>query len=501
MVTNRKINVVNSIDWVTVVLYLVLVAIGWINIYAASYQPEHSSIIDLSQRYGKQLLWIAMAFLLIIAIMIIDSSFYSYFAYPIYGFIILLLISVLIFGKEINGARAWFEIGSFKLQPSELAKFATCLALAKYLSSDNLNISKVNIFWILLSIFLFPLGLYFYIKRKNNFQLAPAFLIIFLPVMLIVLQNDVGSAIIYFALFLVLFREGLSPMFMIIAFIMILLFFATLIYPVYYIVYVATALSFIIFYLIRRKLKEIISAVVLISFFTFISYLILKLIGDKLDFYYLIIISFVISGPIIIFYAYRYKIRQLYLIYFILLGSFIFSVSVHYIYNDVLEDHQKNRIAILLGLKEDPKGVGYNVNQSKIAIGSGGFAGKGFLKGTQTKFDFVPEQTTDFIFCTVGEEWGFIGTGLVLFLFAFFLIRLIFIAERQRSKFSRIYGYGVVSIFFFHIVINIGMTIGLMPVIGIPLPFFSYGGSSLWSFTLLLFIFLRLDANRLQLLK
>jgi rod shape determining protein RodA len=416
----KERNIYGKIDWITVWLYIILVLMGWVSVYSAVYDETHSSILDISQRYGKQMIWILAAGVIAFVIMLIDAKVYNAFAYIIYGISILILLAVLSIGTEISGSKSWFQIGNFAIQPAEFAKFATCLALARYLSSyaTDFNVFRAKII---------------------------STIIIFIPAVLILLQNDTGSAIVYIALILVLYREGLSGYFLISGVIAVVLFIMTLLINQYVMTIVLTALA------------------------------------------------------ILVYYYNRFLRRRWWIILMVYVASVGFVYTVDYAFDNLLEDHQKTRISVLLGQDSDPKGAGYNVNQSKIAIGSGGLIGKGFLQGTQTKYNFVPEQTTDFIFCTVGEEWGFVGSSTVIILFIFLLYRLVKMAERQRSDFSRIYGYGVVSILFFHFLVNIGMTIGLVPVIGIPLPFFSYGGSSLWAFTILLFIFIKLDANRLAL--
>lgn len=428
-------NIFANIDWITIFIYLVLVLIGWISIYSAVYNEDHKQIFDISQRYGKQLIWIGAAIAIAFIILLFESNFFTSFAFPIYGVVILMLISVLIFGVEIKGARSWFKLGSFAIQPSEFGKFATCLALSKYLSALN-------------------------IKIENFKTKLIAGLIIGLPALLILLQNDTGSTLVYFSFIFVLYREGLSGNILLLG--------------------LYTAFLFILSLLLR------------INSYTFFGY---ELNGENL----LMVILFLIAVLLV------YITRKVKKIWWIIIGGFIVSCSliysVDYIFEHVLEAHQSKRINVLLGIESDPRGAGYNVNQSLIAIGSGGVDGKGFLNGTQTKFNFVPEQSTDFIFCTIGEEWGFLGSLVLIALFVALFVRLIFLAERQRSTFSRIYGYGVASILFFHFLINIGMTIGLAPVIGIPLPFISYGGSSLWSFTILLFIFIKLDSERLAVLR
>lgn len=408
------------IDRTLVLLYLTLVLMGWVSIYAAVYNEEHGSIFDLSQSYGKQMLWIVTSLIIAFLVILTDAKFFNAFAYPIYIGTILLLVVVLFFGTEIAGSKSWFQIGEFRLQPAEFAKFATNLALAHFLSALDFD------------------------KRKRKSQLIPI-LILIIPALLILLQNDTGSAIVYASLVLVLYRQGMPGSILLLGLAVVILTIMALLFNQYIVITVIGVLLAGFIFFIRRTLRNILSVAAI----------------------------FVVAT--------------------------LFVLSVDYAFEKVLEDHQKTRINVLLGKQIDLKGAGYNVNQSKIAIGSGGFWGKGFLNGTQTKFNFVPEQSTDFIFCTVGEEWGFVGTFVVVLLYLLLCIRIILLAERQRSEFSRIYGYGVASILFFHFFVNIGMTIGLMPVIGIPLPFFSYGGSSLWAFTLLLFIFIKQDSNRLQL--
>lgn len=475
MVT-RRVNILMNTDWLTVLLYMILVFMGWINIYAAVFNEDHYSIIDISQKYGKQLLWIFASIAIIIIIFIIDSKFFSFFSFLIYGAVILILIAVLLFGREVHGARSWFEIGQFRLQPSEFAKFATCLALARYLSTYNFKLHKFRS-----------------IITIGAIMFAPAFLIL--------LQNDTGSALVYGSLILVLYREGLSGTILLMGVLVAVLFIVSLVVDPLTVILILIGVALLVYWLTRRNIKEVVAAILIMAIGTGIIYGLSVFLRPGLRLYFLVAGGVVISSVVFLWFAFKNKLKQLYVIYLLLLGSVAFTLSVGYVFNEILEDHQRTRINVLLGIEEDIRGAGYNVHQSKIAIGSGGIAGKGFLQGTQTKFDFVPEQSTDFIFCTIGEEWGFLGTSFVIVMFVVLLIRLLFLAERQRSSFSRIYGYGVVSILFFHVAINIGMTIGLAPVIGIPLPFFSYGGSSLWAFTILLFVFLRLDASRMELLQ
>lgn len=420
MVRERK-NIFNNIDWPLTILYLALVLLGWINIYAAVYDENNNSIVDITQSYGKQLIWIISSLFLALLILLTDARFFSTFAYVIYGFTVFLLIVVLAVGTEIAGSKSWFQIGGFGLQPAEFAKFATNLALARFFSSQHVNIRNF---------------------RTRSIPL----MIMGVPALLILLQNDTGSALVYGSFILVLYRMGLSGNFLLAGALVVVIALSTLMVGTVYVMILLVIMAAVLFFFMKRNRRNIINLVAL------------------------------------------------------LLLGIGFTYSVEYGVNHILGDHQRVRINVLLGKEMDLKGAGYNVNQSKIAIGSGGLLGKGFLNGTQTKYNFVPEQSTDFIFCTVGEEWGFIGTFVVIALFMLLLIRIIQVAERQRSDFSRVYGYGVAAILFFHFMINIGMTIGLVPVIGIPLPFFSYGGSSLWSFTILLFIFIKQDTSRNSLL-
>lgn len=419
----RTANILSQIDWLTVGLFYLLVFAGWLNIFASVYDEEiQQNIFDLSLNSGRQLIFIGSTLLLITIILAVDFRFYDSFAYILYGIVIALLIYVIIFGREINGAKSWIEIGSFRLQPSEFAKFATALALAKYTTSHNFRIDRF----------------------QNQILMA---MIIGLPAVLTMLQGDTGTALIFGAFILVLFREGMSPVLLIIGISFALLFILTLLVNNHLFLYGSVvALSALMIALGQKSFKRI---------------------------------AWIVGGAIIVILTIR---------------------SVDFAFNNILKPHQQNRMLVLLNPNTDPLGAGWNVTQSKIAIGSGGIDGKGFLKGTQTKFDFVPEQSTDFIFCTIGEEHGWFGSLVLISLFIILLLRIIALAERQKQTFTRVYGYSVAAILFFHFSINIGMTIGLFPVIGIPLPFFSYGGSALMSFTILLFILLKLDAHRAQML-
>ncbi len=435
MLSRNQNSLFYGVDRTTILLYVIMVLFGWLNIYAAVYNEAHSSIFDLSQKYGKQLLWIGGAAIIAFSVLLIDADFFTAFSYVFYGVLIVANIAVRFIGREVKGSHSWFRFGDFGIQPAEFIKFSMALALAKFLSNQQIAINtQFRLRWRDL------------VKNYKNTFIALA--IILIPLVLVKkLQDETGLAIVFVAFFIVLYREGLSVGFLMIG--------------------MLVAILFVVALVVANTMSVLISLGVL----AVLSFLIIPRNKKNL----------LMVGLVYVFAA------------GVVLGS-------NFIYKK-LEPHQKDRIDVLLGKKTDLKGVGYNVNQAKIAIGSGGFFGKGYLQGTQTKYDFVPEQETDFIFCTVGEEWGFFGSTIVIFLELFLILRVVFLSERQRSSFSRIYGYGVASILFFHLAVNIGMTIGLMPVIGIPLPFFSYGGSSLWSFTILLFIFIKLDANRLLILR
>jgi len=409
----------SSIDWLTLVIYFVFVTAGLFCIYASVYKETHPDIFDTTQNYGRQLVWIGISVFIGLLILLVDEKFFYAFAYPIYGITILMLIAVLILGTTVKGSSSWIEIGGFRMQPAEFAKFGTALALAKFLGGYNVKFSDKKI------------------------QYVSAFLLL-LPMAIILLQNETGSALVFDSFIFVLYREGLPGYFLFIGF-MVAVFavLALLVPPIYLIIAIAVMAG--LFMLVIRRNK-----------------------------------------------------RNILIVWSVALLMMGFVSSVDYAFENILQPHQRSRINVLLGKEVDLKGAGYNVQQSKIAIGSGGLWGKGFLEGTQNKFRFVPEQSTDFIFCTIGEEYGFVGSVSFIAIYLLLLWRILYLAERQRYKFNRIYGYCVAGILFFHFAINIGMTLGLVPVIGIPLPFFSYGGSALLSFTVLLFIFIRLDSNRLN---
>lgn len=454
---------------------MMLVVIGWVTIYSAVYNEEHQSIFDFSQRYGKQIVWILASLVLAIFVMIIDSRFYSFFAFPLYSIFIFLLIVVLVFGYEVHGNRAWLEIGNVRFQPAEFAKIGTALFLSKYLSTWDISSAALR-------------------------KYLRIFLIIFIPAFLIFVQ-DAGTALVFLAFMIPLYREGMSSAaILIVAYVGLLFILSFIVAPIYLAVGTVLLAHFVLLYL-HRKLKYMLVSLGLIILFIGLLFAVDYFMTMEISFFFILLSSFLAAGLVLLIFSYWYKIKYTFLLLIFVLGSFAMIYSVDYVFENLLASHQQSRVLNLLGLEDNPQGIGYNVNQSKIAIGSGGISGKGFLQGTQTKFDFVPEQSTDFIFTTIGEEWGFIGSFVFILLFVTLLLRINYIAERQKSSFSRIFGYCVFSLLFFHFVVNIGMTIGLVPVIGIPLPFISYGGSSLWAFTIMLFILLKLDVNRLKELK
>jgi rod shape determining protein RodA len=402
----------NNLDWICIIIYALLVIMGWLNIYS-------SSLSSMEDTYEKQLIFIVLTIPLIFIILSVDGKFYEKYATIIYGISLLSLAGLFVFGKTIAGQRCWYAFGSFTLQPSEFAKAATALALAKYLSDTQINLKDVN-------------------------RQIQALAIVFLPVMLILPQPDPGSALIYSIFIVVLYREGLPAWYVWTGFIAILLFVLTLVLEPQYVI----LLALLVIVLVHFKSR----------------------LGDR---------NLVLSSILLL-----------------LISGFV--LSVNYVFENVFKQHHRDRFNILLGKAVDMKGIGYNTNQSEIAIGSGGWFGKGFLEGTQTKGGFVPEQHTDYIFTTVGEEWGFLGSMMVIALFVGLFLRIIYLAERQKTKFSRVYGYCVAGILFIHFFVNIAMVLGIFPTIGVPLPFFSYGGSGLWGFTILLFIFIKMDANKVN---
>ena len=419
---SRNGSILRNVDWLTIGMFLMLALFGWMNIYGASYTFEQTSIFDFSNRAGKQFVWIMTALLMGSMILLIDSKTYEVLAYILYGVVLLVLLATPFLAHNVKGSYSWISLGPISLQPAEIAKCVTALAVAKYM------------------------GRYEY-KLRGWRDLIIPFALIGIPMLIImVMQRETGSALVFASFLLVFYRQGMTGL-----------------------VLLAGVLAAVIFIIVVRF--SWIPAIVLITICFTTLYLLYR------------------------------KERKVWVKWLIIGAFFVYvgyTFMCNYAFQHVFQSHQRERIEVLLGMKDDPGGAGYNVNQSKIAIGSGRFFGKGYLQGTQTKLRFVPEQDTDFIFCTVGEEWGFVGSAGVLLLYMAFLLRMVYLAERQRDTFSQIYAYSVASIFLFHFTINIGMVLGLLPVIGIPLPFFSYGGSSLWGFTLLLFILLRLDAARVE---
>ena len=418
----RKGNILKGVDWLLILMYLAFIFMGWLSIYEASYSDTQYEIFDFSTKYGKQFIWILLSFILIIVILAIDKKFYEQFSGVFYIISILSLVGLFIFGKNINGATSWYSFGSFAFQPSEFAKTATALAIANYLNERNQDLKKLNT------------------------QLK-AFGIIMLPAILITLQPDPGSALVYGSLIIVLYRFGLPLYYLVIGTLALILFIATLYFGYLYTLIVSAIIISILFIYLNRKNRNFMR-------------------NNWMNF----------------------------ILVYLFTGLFIFSVD--YVFNNIFEQRHRDRFNILLGKDVDDQGIGYNTAQSVITISSGGFSGKGFLQGDRTQGDFVPEQQTDYIFSAVGEEWGFLGSGFIVLLFVAFLLRILHVANRQKSTFSMVYAYATMAIFLFHFTINIGMVLGLLPTVGIPLPFFSYGGSSLWGFTVLLFILIRLDADR-----
>lgn len=420
---SRKDNIFYGIDWTLVLFYLILIFLGWLNIYATTVSiSENGDSFSFATEYGKQLIWIALSFVLIMFIFLLESRYFEKYAAIIYVITVLSLVGLFVFGKNINGATSWYNLGMTSIQPSEFSKAATALAMAKLLNDKQLNL------------------------KKTNTQIQ-ALLLLLIPAILIILQPDPGSALVYGSFIFVLYREGL---------------------PVYHFSFGVLSLVLFITTLIFGSNNTILGAIAVFGF--------------------------------ILLYLYLYRSKALKRGWIRMVGAFFISIlfifSVEFVFNNVFEQHHRDRFNILFGKTEDTKSIGYNTNQSITTIASGGFFGKGFLQGERTQGDFVPEQQTDYIFTTVGEQWGFIGSTILVAIFILFILRIIKIAERQKSKFSRVYGYSVAAILFTHFTINIGMVIGILPTIGIPLPFFSYGGSALWGFTVLLFILIRLDANR-----
>ncbi len=458
-------------DFLLFFMYLALTLFGLINIYSATYTPSHPSLFDFSMRYGKQFVWILAALFLMLVTLLIDSKFFSFIAYPSYIFALLLLVIVFFTAHEVNGARSWIQVGSFRFQPAEFTKVAAALTLAKVMSRQTFDL-----------------------KRLKDILFVGV--IILTPMVLILLQNDTGSALVYTSFVILFYRKGLNTLVVVLLFAFVALFFLILVLPKLPVFISLVIIFFLIDYFISKNKREVLLWTLIYLILLTISLLANYYLNLHKETY--LIFSVVTAGIMLVYLLYTAinLMSSKSWLTIIFIGMLAYSFSVNYTYNKILEPHQRKRIDVLLGIDSDPLGAGYNVLQSKISIGSGGFWGKGFLQGTQTKYDFVPEQSTDFIFCTIGEEYGFVGSTFFLIFYLLFIVRITYIAERQRSEFSKMYGYAVVSVLFFHFMLNVGMTLGLMPVIGIPLPFISYGGSSLWTFTIMIAILLRLDINR-----
>lgn len=478
---SNEIEEKGKVDKVTVIFYLLFVFLGWLNIYAASFDLENATgLFDLSSRAGMQLIWMGTSFLLAFALLKIDTAFYETYAFLFYLAGILLLVVTLLVAQEINGSRSWLIIGPVRLQPAEFMKFIIALTLARVFNSYS-----------------------FHLMERKNLWLVSA--IILLPVILVIAQSETGTALVYLSFILVLYREGLPGGFLFMGIAAILYFilgirfsdnqmgalsegeFATVILIIIF--------SAAMIWNYIKRLNTFITLLLSAAAIFLLAY-VASFFSFNIDWGIVAITALSYTALYLLYHFFRYGQKAYLYIFLFLIGSFAFLESVEYVFYDVLQPHQQMRIKVTLGMEQDLRGAGYHVGQSKIAIGSGGLTGKGFLNGTQTKLKYVPEQDTDFIFCTIGEEHGFIGSTVVLLLMMFFVLRLLRLAERQTTVFGRTYGYGVAGVFLFHMIVNIGMVIGIMPVIGIPLPFFSYGGSSLWGFTILLFIFLRIDKSR-----
>ena len=477
-----KDSMVKSVDWITICIYLVLVVLGWISICGASYDYGGMDFFSMDTRAGKQLLWIGCSLLLGFVILMIEDKIYDWFAYIFYTAMMFLLLVTPFLAEDINGSYSWLKFGPVSLQPAEFAKFATALTLSKFIGAYHFTINKMK-------------------------YSLPVIALILLPMVLIVLQKETGSALVYLAFFLMLYREGMPGAILFagvcaVAFFVIGIRFSNDFMPdectpigEFVVLTLIILLSASLVYTYCKK-KDVVKTILLYGAGGIALVILFSLFFIPFNMLWALYVECVALVAYLLYLSFRERMMKYFYIALFVVGSVGFLYSVDYVFENMLEPHQKVRIEVLLGMEEDLAGAGYNVNQSKIAIGSGGLLGKGFLNGTQTKLKYVPEQDTDFIFCTVGEEQGFLGSSIVLLLFMALILRLIALAERQHSRSARVYGYCVLSIFFFHLFINVGMVLGLTPVIGIPLPFFSYGGSSLWGFTILLFVFLRLDAGR-----
>ncbi len=463
-----------GVDLWTVLLYAAIVVAGWISIASASYDEEAAELFSLSHFYMKQLVWIGIAWIMALVVLLLDERFYHMLAYPAYIAGLGLLLAALLFGREVNGAKAWFELGAMRVQPVEFAKIATALALARVMSDYSFSIDRPG-------------------------DLMKVVWVICLPLFIIVLQNDTGSGIVLGSFLFVLYREGLNKWLCIPVLLIAALFIVSfLLSPMTLLVILILVCTFSEAMMNGQWRSRIVYLAVLALLSIVLCLVMHFVVPGKLDLYGSLLVVTFLSLIFVAVYAFRANLRNIFIVMGLFVGAMIFLPTTDYIFNSILKEHQRNRILSFLGIVSDPLGTDYNVNQAKIAIGSGGWTGKGFLQGTQIKYGFVPERHTDFIFCTVGEEWGFLGTVFVLALLCLLILRLMRMGERQEEPFGRIYCYCVAAILLFHVLVNVGMTIGLMPVMGIPLPFMSYGGSSLIAFTILLFIAVRLDASTRQ---
>ena len=480
--TDKRPSVIRSLDWWTVAIYLALLALGWMSVCGASYTYGETDIFSLATRSGMQIVWIGTSLVLGFVLLMLDDRFYDTFAYVIYAALLLLLFVTIFNPHEIKGSRSWLVLGPLRLQPAEFAKFATALAVSKLMSTYGFDM-----------------------KNPRHFFAAMA--IVLLPMLFIIGQRETGSALVYLAFFLMFYREGMPGAILFTGVAMVIYFVVGIKYEQVMLWDTPTSVGkFVVLLLVQLFSASMVyiyandkQRALSVSVSCLLATLVMLLFSEFVIPFDVVWVQLILCAALIGFLVYQglsTRIMHYMFIALFAIGSIIFFYSADYVLNDVMEPHQRVRINVLLGLDDDLAGAGYNVHQSEIAIGSGGLKGKGFLNGTQTKLKFVPEQDTDFIFCTVGEEEGFVGSAGVLLLFLALIIRIIHLAERQPFKFGRVYGYSVASIFLFHVFINVGMVLGLTPVIGIPLPFFSYGGSSLWGFTILLFIFLRIDAGR-----
>ncbi len=474
MTANRTNGIFYGVDRWTVLLYVLIVVAGWLSITSASYDDGAADLFSFSHFYMKQLVWIGVAWITALVVLLLDDRFYHMFAYPAYFAGLAMLVAALLFGREVNGAKAWFEFGSFRVQPVEFAKIATALALARVMSNYSFSINRVG-------------------------DLMKVGVVICVPLLIIILQNDTGSGIVLGSFLFVLYREGLNKWLCIPVLLIAALFIVS---------FLLAPMTLLVMLILVCTLSEAMmngqwrSRIIYLASLALASILLCLamhfIAPGAMDLYRCLLTVTLLSLVGVVAYAYRSNLQNIFITVGLFLGSMIFLPTTDYIFNSILKQHQQNRILSFLGIISDPLGTDYNVNQAKIAIGSGGFLGKGFLQGTQIKYGFVPERHTDFIFCTVGEEWGFLGTMFVLALLCVLILRLMNMGERQEEPFGRIYCYCVAAILLFHVLVNVGMTIGLMPVMGIPLPFMSYGGSSLIAFTMLLFIAVRLDASTRQ---